>query len=443
MSLTSINLNNTIVTGVDDGPTAGSQNLVKSMGAYNWIVNPIEDENNKADKSIFLNKKSFNSETGEIDDNENSIITGRQHVTPGDIIVFSNIYGYFENILYMWDTNGNYIGREDEINPNTPYTVPQGVGYIGRIGGYGTGSYEYFVKGSYMIVNDIFCEFQRKQVEKCALDLGLTPHLVENMIFYTETNGKDLVGDNILSKYFTFRNGHIDGVNWGLGRYAFFTELPYFIGMNTELDWTHDICYDNLKDFDFEHIFVKYNPTSPNVISKIAIFKTGIVFTDEEWDILHKAFDLPIFRNNIFNENGEWKDNRSFFKSEYLQLINSPNFTDPSAWALDNTNVWSIHDNAAYCNDTLPTLASMKQIINDFEVGYKYRLVFKIKDYVSGSIQVRIDWDTFESAFVIGNNFVELEFIYKTSIHPKTLSFRPGENGFVGAIDFVELVKID
>ena len=37
MSLTSINVNNTLVTSVDSEPTAGSENLVKSDGIYKEI----------------------------------------------------------------------------------------------------------------------------------------------------------------------------------------------------------------------------------------------------------------------------------------------------------------------------------------------------------------------------------------------------------------------
>ena len=54
MSLTSINVNNTLVTRVDSEPTAGSDNLVKSGG--------VKDSVNNSDKSVKISDIHNNKE---------------------------------------------------------------------------------------------------------------------------------------------------------------------------------------------------------------------------------------------------------------------------------------------------------------------------------------------------------------------------------------------
>ena len=53
MSLTSINVNNTLVTSVDSEPTVGSDSLVKSGGVFSSISEVIDKNHNDLYNFVF------------------------------------------------------------------------------------------------------------------------------------------------------------------------------------------------------------------------------------------------------------------------------------------------------------------------------------------------------------------------------------------------------
>jgi len=62
---------------------------------------------------------------------------------------------------------------------------------------------------------------------------------------------------------------------------------------------------------DYTRVLVKYANESPYHIYAIAILKSGITLTQQQIDDIHEEFDLWWFWDDVFNDYGRLKDNRS------------------------------------------------------------------------------------------------------------------------------------
>ena len=177
----------------------------------------------------------------------------------------------------------------------------------------------------------------------------------------------------------------------------------------------------------------------------IAISADGTVFTDYEYELIDKAFRLPLFNRGTLCGNGYLKGNRTLARVSYNNLITNPIFVDTSNWIQGSK--WSISNGKAICNDPGGIYLGSLEINNlGLEENAKYKLAFKVSDYISGALQARINWNVAISTSVNQNYLCEMEFTYtKGTIptHEQVLLLRPIEGiGFSGSVEFVELVKI-
>jgi hypothetical protein len=96
MSLSNIKVNNSSIIGVDDEPTDGSNNLVKSGGIFNKILNSFYNLNTGTIKIQKWEQSQYIDENGQI----SSISSDTIGITP--LITLNSAYGYININANTW-----------------------------------------------------------------------------------------------------------------------------------------------------------------------------------------------------------------------------------------------------------------------------------------------------------------------------------------------------
>lgn len=258
--------------------------------------------------------------------------------------------------------------------------------------------------------------------------IGIAPELFVSNDGYQFTT---LLGDAVVDSYY-----------WYAGQR--YVQSSVSALNNAEVDLSKGIIEMNLCDYDFTTLFVKYNRDIGGVrhISLFGVAKPGVTFTQAEKEWLMKTFELSAFWDNNLNCAGFIKGDRPLGKKQYVNLVQNPGFTSSSNWTLGST--WSISGGKANCNDssTPATQASLLQTV-PLAVGKRYRLAVKIDSITSGGVVMRANWDeAVSNEITVASEYAMSFTVTGSGVHQNEIMFRPGSNGFVGSIGYVELTEL-
>lgn len=210
---------------------------------------------------------------------------------------------------------------------------------------------------------------------------------------------------------------------------------------NTELYWNKLVFVPSLCDFDFDGVFVKYEKDDSYNVEMLGIIKNGESLTELEQNIVNKVFGLPAFRMNELSLSGLINEERPLSKKAYNNLVADPAFLDNSTWT--HGTEWKVLGNGlAKCNDPNANQGSLLQTI-PLDIGQKYRISFKVSGIQSGAIVFHANYNEYVSESIEQDGAYMFEFVPTgTGVHSNEIMFRPGNAGFVGNIEFVELLAL-
>jgi len=101
-----------------------------------------------------------------------------------------------------------------------------------------------------------------------------------------------------------------------------------FIDADSDNIWYQDdfrqVTAEELVTYDFSRTIVKYSNVGPHNISAIGILKYGETLTANELNAVFKYFELSVYWNDSYNDNGRIKENRAEERSVYAPAI-APN----------------------------------------------------------------------------------------------------------------------
>ena len=182
MSLTSINVNNTLVTSVDSEPTAGSDNLVKSGGA----ANKLAELEYKIDVKYAATNIGYIDENGSFISNDGCCTTDFVKVSVGDKLLYHGRYasGFFHAVWGYSDNIGSnpvpLISFSGEVQ-DTEFTIDNpSINFVRAWGYSNDGCYLNTVGLSYRI------DAIENTVSNIGEEIGIVPYL--NGYYYSTNN---------------------------------------------------------------------------------------------------------------------------------------------------------------------------------------------------------------------------------------------------------------
>ena len=287
----------------------------------------------------------------------------------------------------------------------------------------------------------------KSEIISFAMSLGLTSNIISKLEFIGKVplppNITPQIISNELLQISNEQAQQFGLYKWGENNPSYFYRTSPVNFTNDELYWNNPISYKDLYLFDFNNVFVKFTDDTPYYIEEIAVGKKYSVFSSDELDILHKRYRLPIFWSGNLNINGICKANRGFIKQLYTNLIKSPDFQTSSDWEYTSSG-WVILSNKATCNIS-DSSATLRQTIAGLQVGDKYKIVVNVNVYTSGSLSLQVASGDNINETLSRVGVHEFEFTLNTlgtGWKANKLVFIPSESGFVGSIDYVEIVKL-
>lgn len=248
------------------------------------------------------------------------------------------------------------------------------------------------------------------------------------LALYAFSTGTDMDIDNISVKEVFVNTDYIDADTDNL----WFTDST-----------PNSVLLKNLSAFDFNRTIVKYGNESPYDVEFVGILKSDAIFSDYEFAQMVKVFNLSFFYDNTLNNVGVLKQNRSFKKSVYLELLLNSSFNTETVWTKEwFNNGWQIMGGNAVCNST--DAKSIHQTIAPLIIGETYRFQFEIASFTSGSVRVQIDnIDSFYSEYYNTVGVHTADFVYTNAGYsPGRMDLKSNPAGFNGSISNFSIIKL-
>jgi len=157
--------------------------------------------------------------------------------------------------------------------------------------------------------------------------------------------GDDIISDNdltITNKDYTGTIPYTSTATLQMANVAGLkTDDDFDAALYTDAGTPRTLTAANLLDNDYTRTLVKYSGTSPFGIEWIGLLQKDVSISESEWNQLYVYFDLSVFWNGTFNENGEYKDNRALEGQGYkgwIAYIDELELTHPSVTVKGSLN---------------------------------------------------------------------------------------------------------